>query len=67
MLTRTTLMDAIDAYLLAKSDPPTYCDGCKRFSRGDVCPHCKPEPPCTCERCEPPTGEPDLDSEESER
>ncbi len=19
---------------------PTYCDGCQRFSRGDVCPYC---------------------------
>ena len=19
---------------------PTYCDGCKKFSRGDVCPYC---------------------------
>lgn len=23
----------------------TYCDGCKRFSLGPVCPHCKDEPP----------------------
>lgn len=22
----------------------TYCDGCKKFSRGDVCPNCKGEP-----------------------
>jgi hypothetical protein len=23
-----------------QKDEPTYCDGCKRFSRGNVCPYC---------------------------
>lgn len=21
-------------------EEPTYCDGCKRFSRGNICPYC---------------------------
>jgi hypothetical protein len=31
-----------DVFACRPLPEPTYCDGCKRFSRGNVCPYCPP-------------------------